>query len=85
MNSVVCFLEVDKACVDVFGILPRFLKNLLESENSHCNATAWTKTALGIIQLWFSYFAASFFNALDNVNVKLFENSQTASRATCGP
>jgi len=24
--------EVDKTCVDVFGILPRFLENLLESE-----------------------------------------------------
>ena len=27
-----CFLEVDKTCVDVFGILPRFLENLLGSE-----------------------------------------------------
>ena len=33
-NPVVCFLEVDKAYVDVFGILPTFLKNLLESEIS---------------------------------------------------
>ena len=31
-NTVLCFLEVDKAYVDVFGILPTFLKNLLESE-----------------------------------------------------
>ena len=31
-NPVVCFLEVDKACEDVFIILPRFLKILLESE-----------------------------------------------------
>ena len=31
-NPIPCFLEVDKTCVDVFGILPRFLKNLLESE-----------------------------------------------------
>jgi len=37
--------------VDVFGILQRFLKNLLESKNSVCSATAGTKTALGIIQL----------------------------------
>jgi len=28
------------------------------------------KTALGIIQLWLIYFAASFFKALGNVNVK---------------
>ena len=25
------FLEVDKACVDIFGILPRLLKSLVES------------------------------------------------------
>ena len=31
-NPVVCFLEVDKACEDIFSILPRFLKILLESE-----------------------------------------------------
>jgi len=35
-----------------------------------CSATAGTKTALGIIQVWFNYFAASFFNALGKVNVK---------------
>jgi len=28
------------------------------------------ETALGIIQLWFIYFAASFFKALGKVNVK---------------
>ena len=31
-NPVLCFLEVDKAYVDVFGVLSTFLKNLLESE-----------------------------------------------------
>jgi len=30
-NPAVCFLEVDKAPVDVFGIFPGFLKNLPES------------------------------------------------------
>jgi len=29
-----------------------------------CSATAKTKTALGVIQLWFIYCAASFFKAL---------------------
>jgi len=37
---------------------------LLESENLVCSATAGTKTALDIIQVWFNYFAASFFKAL---------------------
>jgi len=68
-NPVTCYLEVDKTCVDVFGLLPRFLNNLLESENLVCSATAATTTALGIIQLWFNYFVASFFKALGNVNV----------------
>ena len=35
---------------------PGFLENLQESGNLFCNATATTKTALGIIQLWFNYF-----------------------------
>ena len=33
--------------VQVFGILPVFLENLLESENVFCCATTRTKTALG--------------------------------------
>jgi len=51
-------------CVDVFGILPRFPENLLVSEDLVCGATAGTKAALGIVQLWFDYFAASFFKVL---------------------
>ena len=43
-EQVVCFLKVDKTCVDVFWILPRFLDNLLESENFVCRATAGTKS-----------------------------------------
>jgi len=80
-NSVVCFLQVDKTCVKVFGLLPRFLKNLLESEILVCSAMARMKTALGIIQLWFKYFAASFFKALGNVNVKYLKISEKALRA----
>jgi len=45
-------------------MLPRFLENLLESENLVCNAAAGTKNALGSIRLWFNYFAASYFKAL---------------------
>jgi len=55
-------------------------------------AGAGTKTALGIIQVWFSYFAASFFNALGNVNVHYLKSPKKhrgphrrPSRATCGP
>ena len=84
--------EEDKTCVDVFGILPRFLKNLLESENLGCSAMAGTKIALGIIQLWFNYFAASFIKALGNVNVNYLKipkkhlwPHKTPSGATCGP
>ena len=31
-NPIVCFLEVDKACEDIFSILPWFFKILVESE-----------------------------------------------------
>ena len=37
-------------------MLQRFLENLLESGTLFCIATAATKTALGIIQVWFNYF-----------------------------
>jgi len=42
--------------LSVFGMLPGFLENLLESGNLFCIFTATTKTALGIIQLWFNCF-----------------------------
>jgi len=42
---------------------------LLESGNLICSAAAGTKPALDIIQLWFSFFAASIFKALDKANV----------------
>jgi len=45
-------------------MLPRFLEELLESGNLVCSATVATKTALGIIQLWFNYFATSFYKPL---------------------
>jgi len=48
----------------IFGLFPRFLENLLESGILFCCAKAVTKTALGIIQLWFNYFATSLCKAL---------------------
>ena len=81
-----------KLCEKVFGILLRFLKNLLESEILTCNAMARMKTALGIIQLWFIYFTVSFFKALGNLNIKHLKipgkhrgPHETLTRATCGP
>jgi len=55
-NPTMYFSEVDKTCIDVFGMLPRFLKTLLENGNLWCSATAATKTALGTIQRWFNCF-----------------------------
>ena len=55
-NPAIYFPEVDKTCVCFFGMLPGFLENLLESGNFVCSATSATKTAMGIIQLWFHYF-----------------------------
>jgi len=37
-NPIVCYLEVYKTYVNVYGILPRFLKNLLEEELVSANA-----------------------------------------------
>ena len=51
-NPAIYFPKVDKSWIDVFGMLPRFLKNLLESGNLLCSATAATKTALGTTQLF---------------------------------
>jgi len=51
-NPAVYFPEVD----EIFGMLPGFLENLLESGNLFCSATAATKTTVGVIQLWFHYF-----------------------------
>jgi len=63
-NPVVYFLEVDKICVDVFGILSQFLENLRESVYLVCSVAAGTKIALRIIQVWFWYYAASFLKYL---------------------
>jgi len=56
--------QIYETCTNISGILLRFLKNLQESTNLVCWAKARTKTALGIIQLWFDCFTASFFKAL---------------------
>jgi len=59
-NLIVCFLEVDKTCVNIFGILCQTC--LLEGEALVCCAAPRAKTVLGgiLLQLWFNYFAASF-------------------------
>jgi len=43
------------------------------------------KTALGIIQLWFICFAASFFKALGNVNVKYLKIPESIAGRTKRP
>jgi len=79
-NPTVWFLEVDEACVDIFGILPRFLKSLLESEMWFVllrpgRKPHWDHSAL--IQL----FRGIFFQGTWQHNCQLFENSKTASWA----
>jgi len=46
-------LAVKKTKVDIIGIFPGFVGHFLESENLACSATAWTTTALSIIQFCF--------------------------------
>jgi len=45
-------------------MLPRFLKICWRVEIFFCIVTAGTKNALGIFQLWFKFFVASFFKRL---------------------
>ena len=64
-NPIACFLEVEKTCVAIFGIFPRQLTILLESEDLVCSTTAQTKTALVVLQLRLNYFATSFYKTFD--------------------
>jgi len=68
-HPTVCFLKVDITCEDVFGILSRFLKFFSGERNVVCSAMTRMKSTLGIIQLWFNYFVASFFKTLGNIDV----------------
>jgi len=56
-------LEVEKKFLHVFGVLPKFFKNLPKSENLISSATARTETALMITQHCFIYFAEFIFKA----------------------
>ena len=62
-NSVICFFKIDKACKEIFAILPRFLEDLLPREDLVRGAATRTKTALTIFQFWFHYFSAFPFKA----------------------
>jgi len=53
------FSKSKKTCVGVLAYCQDFSKFLV-SENLVCSATAGTKTALGILQIWFNYFATYF-------------------------
>ena len=64
------FLEVNNTCADVFGIIRRFLENFLENQDLVCSAAGGKKTALGILELWFNYFAEFFFKALRTLFVR---------------
>ena len=60
---------------------PKVSQNFAGEWNVVCIATGGTKTALGIIQVWFNYFTASFFKALGNINV----NYLKIPKKHCGP
>jgi len=50
-----------------------------------CSSTVVMKTALGIIQVWFNYFAASFFKALGNLNANYWNFPAYVAGRTKGP
>jgi len=58
------FSRGQRTWANVFGILPRFLENLLESEFVVYSTTVRKKTALDIRHLIFNYFVLSFLKAL---------------------
>jgi len=47
---------INKACKEIFAIFPRFLKDLLQSEDLVSGATTWTKIGLSILQFKFHNF-----------------------------
>jgi len=49
--------EVNKACKEVFVLIPRFFKDLLQIKGL-VRAATWKKTALSIFQFEFHYFTA---------------------------
>ena len=59
---MICFYEFENTYV--FVIVPRFFKNLLESEVLVCSATAKTTTELGILHVWLNCLAACFYREL---------------------
>ena len=59
------FFKMNKACKDMFAILPRFIEDLLQSKDLlHGDATG-IKTALAILHFYFHYFLALPFKAFD--------------------
>ena len=50
--------KINKSCKEIFSILPRFLEDLLQSEDLFHSAATRTKTALAILLFWFHYFSA---------------------------
>ena len=62
-NSDLCFFKIDKACKEIFTLLPRFLKDSLLSEVLLRIAATRTKTALTILQFCFHYFSEFPFKA----------------------
>ena len=56
---------------------PKISQKFAGEWNLVCCATAGTKTALGIIQLWFNYFASFVFKAPGNLNVNYFKIPKT--------
>ena len=52
--SVLCFFKINKTCKEIFAILPRFLEDLLQSEDLVRGAATRTKTALALLQFFSS-------------------------------
>jgi len=60
-GKVLCFHKVDKICL---GVLPHFIEKFPQFENLLFSSMDRIKSALGIVQLMFNYFAEVFLKAL---------------------
>jgi len=76
------FFEVDKRSADIFGIVPRFLEHLFQSEKLVCSATSpqknWTPSNLySIISLHLvsKHLACTFLGWLKRVKLRWLGNS----------
>ena len=65
--------------MDIFGVIPKFLENLLESENLFCSAKARMKSTPGILQLRSNHLVESFFKVFGTHSEEVYGGKRPGS------